>query len=968
MVEARRLGLPALAAIALFIGWVGSAAAFEPLHWRSLGPFRGGRVLAVAADPDRPLVFYFGAVDGGVWKSGDAGRTWSPIFDADGVGSIGAMALAPSAPDTIYVGTGEADMRSDIAIGAGVFKSVDGGASFSFVGLKDTQAIGQILVDPHDPNTVLVAALGHPYGPNAERGVFRSADGGRTWTRTLFKDENTGAIDLAFAPGDARIVYAAMWQTRRPPWNAYGPSSGPGGGLYRSEDGGLTWTRLGGFPENAGRIGLAVSRARPASLWALADGPSGGLWRSNDEGATWKQITADKRIIERAWYFQGLTVDPDDPDRIFVCNTVVYRSDDGGRTFAPVKGDYTGDDFHTLVIDPARPQRRILGTDQGALVSLNGGRTWSSWLNQPTGQFYHVVTDNRFPYWVYGAQQDSGAAAVPSRTVGVDGIVLRDFHEGVPGGESGEIAPDPDDPDIVFGGRVQRYDGHTGQDREVDPTLAFEGDWRATWTLPLTFSKTGAKTLYFANQKIFATIDAGAHWRAISPDLTRATPVIPSNLDPPTIADVPTVGPRRGVVYTLAPSPLRPQMIWAGTDDGLLWLTRDGGGHWDNVTPAALGPWSKIGAIEPSHFDPLTAYIAVDRHRLDDFRPYIFATHDGGRSWRLIVRGIASGNGLDAVNVVREDIRRPGLLFAGTETGLFASSDDGATWAALDAGLPPTSVRDLQVHGDDLVIATHGRGFYVMDDIAPLRALGLGARPADALLPPAPAVRFREARFTGTPMPKDEPMAPNPPAGAYIDYTLATPAAGPVEIDIRAGDGSLVRRYSSADHPPVNPYAAVVAPEWLPRPERVAVSAGLHRLVWDERYAAAVPGGEGVWAPPGRYEVTLTANGRTYERPLEVRPDPRVKASAADYAAEFALARRIEAMQARLAALPKGAGKANGADQFPQTPAARLGDRLTALMTAVDGADGAPTPDARAGVDLAQRDLDTLVAPGGPAR
>jgi len=981
---------------------------FQDLHWRSIGPFRGGRVLAVAGAPDDARRFYFGAVNGGVWRTDDAGRTWAPIFDSGPVGSIGALAVAPSAPGTLYVGTGEADMRSDIAQGVGLFKSTDGGRSWTSIGLSDTQAIAQILVDPRDPNVVLVAALGHPYGPNPERGVFRSADGGQTWTKTLFRNADTGAIDLAFKPGDPDVVYAALWQTRRPPWNVYPPSSGPGGGLYKSIDGGKTWAALAGhgLPASPGRIGLAVTPAKPDRVYALIDAEAGGLYRSDDAGASWTKVTGDKRIWERGWYFGGVTADPKNADRVWVSDTIMLRSDDGGAHFIPVKGDPTGDDFHVLWIDPTNADRRILGVDQGALVTLNGGATWSSWFNQPTGQFYHVATDNRFPYRVYGAQQDSGAAGVPSRTDNhFDGINMTEFHEITAGGESDEIAPDPDDPDTVYGGRVDKLDLRSGQTRSVDPTLAFPDNYRGTWTLPLTFGKRD-HTLYFGNQRIFATTDGGQHWAPISPDLTRPDPGVPATLDAPTVADTAVRGPRRGVVYDIAPSALKDGLIWAGTDDGLVWVTRDGGSHWENVTPKVLGAWSKVGTVEPSHFDAGAAYIAVDRHRLDDFAPYIYRTRDGGRSWTPIAAGLADGGALNAVNVVREDPAQRGLLYAGTERGAFVSFDDGDRWQPLQTGLPPTSVRDITIHGDDLVIATHGRGFYVMDDIAPLRALAAdAATPGSRLFAPAPAIRLHGPFFTGTPLPKDEPMAPNPPDGAYIDYVVA-PGASAVTIAILDGEGAPVRRFASTDPVPKLDMAKMpVSPEWLVRPGPPSATPGQHRFVWDLHYAK--PDGlsedaEGVWAPPGRYTVELTVDGKTWRQPLEILPDPRVKVTSADFQAEFALARQIEQATVRVDAALAEAGKlrASLATQIQaadpahkaglQAQAAQLdalldmssdderkavgrpapspdgladiAERLGKLAAAVDGADGAPTPDAVAGFAQTSRDLDATLA------
>jgi photosystem II stability/assembly factor-like uncharacterized protein len=971
---------------------------FQDLKWRSIGPFRGGRVLAVTGVPDEPLHYYFGAVNGGVWETRDAGRTWSPIFDKVGVGSIGAIAVAPSNPKILYVGTGEADMRSDIAQGIGMFGSDDGGSHWRSIGLADSQQIGRIVVDPRNPDVVLVAALGHPYAANAERGVFRSTDSGRHWTKTLFKDSNTGAIDLVFHPGNPDIVYAALWQTRRPPWNVYAPSNGAGGGLYKSTDNGRSWTKIesNALPHAPGRIGLAIAQDRPDRVYALIDAKDGGLFRSDDSGGHWTRTTGDTRIWNRGWYFSGVTANPKNADEVYVCNTVVLRSTDGGRHFVPIKGDQTGDDFHALWIDAADPDRRILGSDQGAQVTLNGGATWSSWYNQPTGQFYRVATDNRFPYWVYGAQQDSGAAGVPSRTSSIDGIAMPQFREITAGGESDNIAPDPDDPDIIYGGRVERLDLRTDQTRNIDPTLAFPDRYRRTWTLPLLFGP-GDHALYFANQRIFRTADGGAHWQPISPDLTRADPGVPPNLDAGTATDREFVGKRRGVVYAIAPSPREGRLIWAGTDDGLVWRTADGGAHWQDVTPQALAPWSKIDIIEASHFDAGTAYIAVDRHRLDDFAPYVYRTRDAGKTWTLMVNGIAKSGTLNAINVVREDPVERRLLFAGGESGVFTSFDDGASWQPLANGLPPTSVRDINVHGSDLVIATHGRGFCILDDIAPLRALAREAIRGARLFPPAAAYRVRATGFTGTPMPKDEPMAPNPPNGAVVDYVVPAKANGPVQLGILDASGATVRRYSSADKTaPDEPSKRKIAPEWIEKPVPLRTSAGQHRFVWDLHYSA--PAGlssdeeheaKGVWAPPGRYTVVLTVAGQSFRQPLELRADPRIKAGAADYARAFALARDIE--RARLdahkalrdaeslhAKLTKAGTGANGErrdalanlDRQLMQVAGLVADEprwaspepdhawgtlhdisgdLDRLADAADGADGAPSPDAEGG-------------------
>ncbi|MEO8810450.1 MAG: hypothetical protein ABI386_09420 [Rhodanobacter sp.] len=985
---------------------------YQGLSWRSIGPFRGGRVLTVTGIPGDARHFYFGAVDGGVWATADAGRTWQPIFDSEPVGSIGALALAPSDPKTIYVGSGEADMRSDIAHGNGMYKSTDAGKQWSHIGLDDSYQISSVLVDPRNPNVVLVAALGHAYGPNAERGVFRSTDGGAHWSKVLFKDADTGAIDLAFKPGDPNTIYAALWQTRRPPWSVYPPSSGTGSGMYVSHDGGGHWNEVqgNGFPAHPGRIGIAVAPSQPDRVYALVDagGGEGGLYRSDDGGAHWNHVTGDQRIWQRGWYFCRLTVDPKNADRVYVMNTVVLRSDDGGKQFIALKGDPTGDDFHQLWIDPTDSDRQILGVDQGTLITLNGGKTWSSWLNQPTAQIYHVSTDNQFPYWVYGAQQDSGAVSLPSRGYSGDGITMEQFHEVTAGGESGMIAPDPDDHDIVYGDKVDKLDVRTNQTRNVDPTLAYPAaHYRGAWTLPLTFSKRGTKTLYFANQRLFRTTDGGDHWAPISPDLTRDDPGTPANLDPVTAADDNHVGKPRGVIYSIAPSPLSADSLWVGTDDGLVWRTGDSGAHWRQVTPKALTPWSKIAGIELSPFDANTAYLAVDRHRLDDDTPYIYRTSDGGSSWQRIDSGIPRDS---FVNVVRADPQHKGLLYAGTERGMYVSFDDGAQWQSLQQNLPMTSVRDIDIHGNDLVLATHGRGFWIMDDASALRRVADVRADAVTLFKPADAFRVRPAGFTGTPLPKDEPTANNPPDGAYVDYALPASVTGPVTLDVLDAQGHSVRSYSSDDKPPMlDPAKLAYAPEWVPQPIRLATTAGMHRFVWDLRYAApaGVPSergaAEGVWAPPGIYSVVLHVDGKDYRQPLQLLPDPRVKVSVAAMQREFVLARKVEAAQVRAATASAEAHKlltalaarsAQAGDQAraqieavitkaqdlsgvvlrpdprnsmggppKNTESLRaLSTNLSKLQQAVDGADADPGPDAQSAWTTLSQTLDTTLA------
>ncbi len=968
---------------------------FQDLHWRMIGPFRGGRILTVSGVPGQPDRFYFGAVSGGVWESRDAGRTWRPIFDGQPVNAIGALAVAPSDPAVLYVGTGEADMRSDITQGDGMYRSADGGKSWTRIGLDDSQQIGRILVDPRDPNRVFVAALGHPYGPNPERGVFRTTDGGRTWAKVLGPDDATGAIDLAFEPGRPDTLYAALWQARRTPWSVYPPLEGPGSGLWKSADGGDHWTRIegGGFPAQAGRIGLAVALSRPSRVYALVDGPEGGLYRSDDAGARWTRTSSDSRIWARGWYFGSVTVDPADADRVWVPNTILLRSDDGGLHFVAASGDLTGDDFHELWIDPADPERQIVGSDQGAEVTVNGGRTWSSRMNQPTAQIYHVATDSGFPYRVYGAQQDSGAVSLPSFSTYYRSIGPTQVREVTAGGESGMIAPDPDDPAIIYGGAVDRLDLRTQQTRSVDPTLAVPGLYRRAWTLPLTFSRSGPKALYFGNQMLFRTTDGGVHWSAISPDLTREDPGAPASLQAAGMTSDAGAGPRRGVIYAIAPSPLDRGLLWVGTDDGLVWRSADGGAHWTDVTPAALTPWSKVAGIEASHFDAGTAYVGVDRHRLEDRRPYIYRTRDGGRSWQPIVAGIRDG---DFVNAVREDPERRGLLWAATELGVDVSFDDGDRWQPLQLDLPRVSVRDVEVHGNDLVIATHGRGFWILDGIGPLRQIGTGDRLDETrLFQPSRAIRLHPATFTGTPLPKDEPTAPNPPFGAWIDYVLATTPSAPITLEVRDAAGELVRRYSSADLPPaVDAATSHAAPEWVPRPRVLATTPGMHRFVWPLR--RALPPelahgnayADGRWVSPGRYRVELDVDGRPFRQPLEVDPDPRVVLPAAAYARQDALAAKVEDAQVRLARAQSQAQVAHKAllgmrnDARSGEEARLLDDQVVALagitatanpantwavpvmsvesfrylevalrelLQAVDGADADPSPDAIAG-------------------
>lgn len=866
---------------------------YSGLDWRMIGPFRGGRVNAVSGVPGQPNTFYFGSVGGGVWKTLNAGRTWAPVFDQQPVGSIGAIGVAPSTPNVVYVGTGEADMRSQISYGNGVYKSLDAGKTWKHLGLDDTRQIGRVVVDPKNADVVFVAALGHAYGPNADRGVFRSKDGGATWQKVLYQNDSVGAVDLAIDPQDPKIVYASLWNTRRPPWSIYPPSYGPGSGLYKSTDGGTTWKALtSGLPAEAvGRIGIAVARSSPRRVFAIVDAKQGGLYRSDDAGATWTLVSADSRIWGRGWYFCKVVTDSRNPDVVYVSNTSLYRSKDGGKTWTAIKGAPGGDDYHQLWIDPDDPTRMALGSDQGAVVSVDGAVTWSSWYNQPIAQLYHAAPDSRFPYWVTGAQQDSGAVAVITRSLHPE-IGTREWLPLCAGGEAGYTAPDPLRPDILFGGTVTRCNVVTGETANVSPERGMSEPARHTWTVPLVFSEADPRVLYFSNQFLFKTTDGGDSWTTISADLTREDPGVPPNLDAATAADAPK-GARRGVIYTIAPSPLKAGVVWVGTDDGYIQVTRDDGRSWQNVTPPALTTWSKVVMMVASHNDVSFAYAAIDRHRLEDNEPYIYRTRDFGKTWQPITNGLPAGVYMQAL---AEDPKRPGLLFAGTEQAVFVSFDAGDHWQSLQLNLPAVSMRHLTVHDDDLIVATHGRGFWVIDQMTALRQIGGDQAVTDvALFRPSDAVNMPAPSENGTPQPRDEPLAENRPFGALIDYYLKTTPSGPVTLEILDAAGETVRRYSSADRvTPANPDTLNIPAFWRPTPPTLSAAPGQHRWVWDLRVTAPSSSGAGSRgagggggaggfggrggsvALPGVYTVKLTVDGKVYMQPLRVRRDPRL--------------------------------------------------------------------------------------------
>src|SRR5438477_5714650 len=995
------------------------------LHWRNIGPFRGGRVRAVCGVPSQPNVFYFAQVNGGVFKTTDYGRTWQPIFDDQPTGSVGAIAVAISDPNIIYVGSGEGLHRPDLSVGDGIYKSTDAGKTWMHLGLRDGQQIAAIAVDPKNPDRLLVAVAGHPYGPNEERGVYLSTDGGKNFQKTLSKDENTGAADVEIDPSNPEIVYAALWEAREGPWEN-GSWNGTNGGIFKSTDGGKTWKQLtNGLPNDIVQANLAIAPSAPQMLVAaVATKKAGKLYRSEDGGESWKLATEDDRPGARigGGDLPLIRIDPQHPNIVYSASVVCWKSTDGGKTWEGWRGAPGGDDYQNVWINPSNSDIILLGSDQGAIVTVNGGRTWSSWYNQSTAQLYHVSADNSFPYRLYSGQQESGSVGINSR--GDEGeITFRDWQP-VAAEEYGYVVADPLDPDIIIGGKLTRFDRRTGQAQNILPVPVQTEDFRMLRTEPVVFSPLDLHLLFFAGNTLWQTRDRGDHWEKISPDLSRPNYELPASIGKYK-EDATKQARRRGVIYTVAPSPLDASRIWCGTDAGLIHLTTDGGKTWTNVTPASVSAWQKISLIEAGHFDANTAYAAVNTMRIDDLRPHIFATHDGGKTWTEIANGIPAGQ---IINAVREDPERKGLLFAGAEKGVYVSFDDGANWESLRLNLPASSVRDLIVKNNDLIVATHGRGFWVLDNITPLRQLNSVAGAVDPgthgmsntaaindrgysenlLFKPQTALRVRANLNTDTPLPPDEPAGENPADGAMIDYFLSKDANGPVTIEIKDGKDQSVRKYSSADAPvEANPKRLKIPSYWIRPPQSVSTRAGMHRFLWDMHYTPVpdvepefpmsatyrntAPAATSPGAAPGDYMVTLTADGKTFTPPLAVAMDPRVKTPGADLQEQFDLSWQLYQLRLKVAPIGKKFDdiaeqltklKAKAAERpditqkleaFAQTlikfgpPHPRPGappslfvlESTTRLFNDIEGADAAPT----AAVKAAVADLDTKIGP-----
>jgi photosystem II stability/assembly factor-like uncharacterized protein len=923
----------------------------DKLEWRQAGPFRGGRVGAVAGDPRDRNTFYFGSTGGGVWKSQDGGQYWENVSDGFFKrASVGAIAVANSDPNVVYVGMGESCIRGNVAHGDGVYRSTDGGKTWSHLGLQETRHIGTVRVDPNDHGTAYVAALGHAHGANPERGVYRTKDGGKTWKRVLYRNDRAGAVDLSIDTNNPRIVYATFWEAIRRPWELI--SGGPGSGIFRSNDGGDTWkelTRAKGLPKGTlGKVGISASAAKSGRVYAIVEAEDGGVYRSEDFGESWTRGSEDRNLRQRAWYYDHIYADPKDPETVWVLNVDAWRSSDGGKTFEQMSIPHG--DHHDLWIDPSDPLRMVEGNDGGAVVTFNGGETWTGVYNQPTAEFYHVITDSQTPYRIYGAQQDNTTITIPSRAP-IAGITGADTFA-IGGGESGYIAVRPDDPNVVFAGNYQgiitRYDRRTGQSRNImvwPESSSGEGakdvKYRFQWTCPIVLSPHDPNVLYHAGNRVFRSRDEGASWQPISPDLTRNDP---SKLGP---SGGPVTKDNTGAeyyctVFAFAESTVERGVLWAGSDDGLVHVSRDDGKNWKNVTPPGVKPWTLISIIEASPHDPATAYVAATRYKLDDFAPYLYRTKDYGRTWTKITNGIRAG---DFTRVIREDPERPGLLYAGSETGVYVSFDGGGHWQRLGGNLPVVPIHDLVIKDGDLVLGTHGRSFWILDDVSPLRqhaAASTGGRAR--LFTPKPTVRYRvdmgfpqppkigkNYRMTGATMvtyrqidsPRGDKQAQNidagsnPLPGVPLQFWLGAKAKA-AKLGFHDSGGKLIREFKSAPPEPdpatakkdVAQQTAAQGTAQPPQPKepKVPVEAGLNRFVWNMRYpdATKIEGEGGTWeafenqlvgpqVPPGTYRARLVVDGVTLETAFEIRKDPRVSASQADLDAQFELALGVRA-------------------------------------------------------------------------
>jgi photosystem II stability/assembly factor-like uncharacterized protein len=884
-----------------------------------------------------------GQVNGGVWKSNDYGRTWNPIFDHESTQSIGAIAVAASDPNIIYVASGEGLHRPDLSVGNGIYKSTDAGKTWTHLGLRDGEQIPALAVDPHNPNRIFAAVLGHPYGPNEERGLFRSTDGGNSWQKVIYKDENTGASDVEIDPSNPDVIYASMWEVREGPWEDGNEFNGTGGGLFKSTDGGSTWHQLtNGLPKDLSQIYVAVAPSDSHRLYATIGAASGALafYRSDDAGETWSKTTDDPRPSGRigGGDLAVPRVDPKNADVVYCASTVTMKSTDGGKTWFGFRGAPGGDDYQNLWIDPNDPNIILLVSDQGALVTVNDGASWSSWYNQPTAQIYHVSISPTFPYRVCGGQQESGSVCIDSR--GNDGaITYREWH---PVGviEYGYVAPDPLDTDIIYGGgrsEVSKFHWSTGQVQNVTPIPLRTSKYRTDRTEPTMFSPVDPHTLYYASNVLFKTTDGGTSWQTISKDLTRENPGVPASVGNlvPKGADK-----LRGAIYALAPSFKNINTLWAGTDDGLIWQTRDGGKNWNDITPKDLTPWSKVTQISASHFDDDTAYASVSRFRINDNHPYIYRTHDGGKNWTLITTGLPD---FGPVDTVREDSARKGLLFAGTENSVWVSFDDGDHWQSLQLNLPHTSMRDLWIHDNDLIVGTHGRSFWILDDITALREVKNLSTIEGHLFTPAPAFRIQRDTYTDTPLPPDEPFAANPPDGAILDYYLPH-ASSPVTLEILDARGQLVRKFSSTDKPEVTEEELkkqLIPLYWLRPFQALSAEAGMHRWVWDLHYPApdstrheypisAIPGDTpriplGPTALPGTYTARLTADGKNFTASFVLKMDPRVKTSTAGLERKFQLETHLATLLSQTSQAVQQAGSI-------RDPLQKLGQQATGPM------------------------------------